>query len=94
MTEDSFKQQIHDAISKTLESGEIAVSWIVVVDIAGPNGARYLSHRGGGGIDGSEPPTPWMALGMGNAISDVARDQMLSVTYIEQDPEDEEDGHR
>jgi hypothetical protein len=87
------RQQLNDAIRAQLADDELAVSWILVVDVAGPSGSRYLSHRAGGGVDGEEPPAPWTALGMGQAICSVANDQMLATTYNELDLEDDADEH-
>lgn len=86
------KTHLHDTISDLLDEGEIAIGWIVIVDVAGPDGARYLSHRDGGGVDGTDPPTPWNAVGMLQAASAVSADKMLTVTYNEQDPDEDFDG--
>jgi len=58
------KQQVHEALADFLDEGEIAVSWCLTIDVAGPDGIRYLAHRAGGGADGQDTPMAWTALGM------------------------------
>ena len=89
----SSRKDLHDAINAQIANDEMAVSWVVVIDVIGPNNTRYLSHRAGGGADGLEAPPPWTVLGMGQAISGIANDQMLTVTYNELDLEDGDDEH-
>jgi hypothetical protein len=55
---------VHAAIGDYLDEGEIAVAWTLTIDVAGPDGTRYLAHRAGGGMDGTDAPTVWTALGM------------------------------
>lgn len=85
------RQQLNDAIRAQLAEDEIAVGWVLVIDVAGPNNSRYLSHRDGGGVDGYDSPTPWSALGMGQALSAIANDKILAATYNELDLEDDAD---
>lgn len=70
-----------------MDEGELAISWCLTIDIAGPDGLRYLLHRAGGGADGTDNPQAWTALGMLQASVDLARDQLLEMSS---DPEDED----
>lgn len=54
----------HDAIEGLLDDGEMAVSWVLAIDVVGPDDVRYLAHRSGGGIDGAAAPTLWAGMGM------------------------------
>lgn len=78
---------VHEALGAYLRPDEIAVGWMVVIDVAGPEGVRYLAHRGGGGADGSESPTAWAALGMLRASMQSAEDQLRSWTVDVEDDE-------
>lgn len=84
---DDAQQRVHEAIGGYLEDGELVIGWVLTIEVATQDDGRYLSHRAGGGIDGSEPPTVWTALGMLEGSSTVARDQLRDWTG---DPEDED----
>jgi hypothetical protein len=71
---------VHDAISAYLAESEIAVAWTLTIDVAGPDGSRYLAHRAGGGIDGRDAPMVWAALGMLRAAMKVAENQLAACT--------------
>lgn len=88
MSEDADKA-VHEALGLYLEEGEIAVAWTLTIDVAGPDGVRYLAHRAGGGADGTDKPMVWAALGMISASKGVAQRQLLAITY--EPLEDEED---
>jgi hypothetical protein len=75
--------EVHDAIGALLDDGEIPVAWALVIDVAGADGMRYLAHRAGGGVDGSERPIVWTVLGMLEASVIVTRDQVREVTVDE-----------
>lgn len=85
------KTSLHDAIQASLDSDEIAISWVLVVDVAGPDETRYLGHRAGGGHDGESMPMSWQALGMMQAAALLASDQVRSHTVDRDDPEGEDD---
>lgn len=85
---DEAKRHLHDAIQGYLDEGEIAISWVLTIDVAGPNDLRYLAHRAGGGADGGDNPMAWTALGMLRASVGVAEAQLLDMTG-DTDDEDE-----
>lgn len=89
MTYDEARALVHDAIGAMLDEGEIAVQWVLTIDVAGPDGTRYLAHRSGGGADGAVSPTQWAALGMLSA-SVVTCEEQLRQTTINREPEDDE----
>ena len=86
---DSASQAIHVAVSDSLDEGEIAVAWCLTIDVAGPDGMRYLAHRAGGGHDGTDKPMAWTALGMLRCSAQLAEDQMRDGTE-DADPDDED----
>lgn len=88
---DEKRRTIHEAIEQTLDDGEIAIAWSVTVDVAGVDGSRHLSHRYGGGSDGTEPPAVWAVLGMLQAAERVAEVQLLEST-VDADAEDDAQG--
>ena len=77
---DEAHEAVHEALSGLLDDGEIAVCWVLTIDVAGPDGMRYLAHRAGGGHDGRDAPMAWTALGMLRASASVAEEQLLSST--------------
>lgn len=87
---DVGQRAVHEAISRWLDDGEIAICWTLTVDVAGQDGERYLAHRAGGGSDGSESPMAWTALGMLESSANLAREQ-LSATTIDREDDDDED---
>lgn len=81
MTDNEQAQRdVHAALAKYLDDGEIAVAWTLTIDIAGPNQSRYLAHRAGGGHDGSDFPMAWTALGMLRSSMQQAEDQLRDAT--------------
>jgi hypothetical protein len=74
------QREVHEAIAGLLGEGEIAVSWVLTIDVAGVDGARYLAHRAGGGSDGAERPMVWTALGMLRAAVRIAENQLDDCT--------------
>jgi len=80
---------VHGALAAYLDENEIAVSWVVVIDVAGQGDIRYLAHRAGGGAGGTDSPTAWAALGMLTCAQALAQEQLTSSTY---DPDDEPPG--
>lgn len=80
-------RKVHEAIGELLGDGELAISWVLTIDVAGPDDLRYLAHRSGGGVDGGENPMAWTALGMLRASVGVAERQLLDMT---EDADDEE----
>jgi hypothetical protein len=79
---------VHQALTDSLDEGEIAISWVVTIDVAGPKDVRYLAHRAGGGADGTDAPMTWQALGMLEASAQLAGDQVRACTF-DADDEDE-----
>jgi hypothetical protein len=86
---DEELRAIHTAIGDSLDEGEIAVSWVLTIDIAGTDDTRYLAHRAGGGADGTDAPMSWTALGMLEASVALATDQVRECSI--QPGEDDED---
>lgn len=83
MTENEYaaaKARVHDAIGGLLDEGELALNWVLTIDVAGPDETRYLAHRAGGGIDGTDNPMVWAAIGMLRAGLVTAEAQLLDVT--------------
>lgn len=85
------KRQVHEAIQSWLKDGELAISWCLTVDVAGPDNQRYLAHRAGGGADGTTNPEAWTALGMLRASVGVAEAQLLDMTFDADEDEEHED---
>lgn len=71
---------VHQGLAEYLDEGEIAVCWTLTIEVAGSEGRRYLAHRAGGGIDGTEGPMPWAALGMLRASMQEAERQLADST--------------
>lgn len=80
MSYEAARQRVHEAIGDLLEEGELAVSWCLTIDVAGPENTRYLAHRAGGGADGQDAPMAWTALGMLRASMKVAEQQLRDAT--------------
>ena len=76
MEADRARRAVHEAVADYLDEGEIAVCWVLTIDVARPDGGRYLAHRAGGGADGADHPMAWVALGMLTASADLARAQL------------------
>lgn len=74
------KAAVHEALAGFLDDGEIAVHWVLTVEVARPDGGHHLDYRAGGGHDGQENPMAWVYLGMAEASAAVARAQMLDDT--------------
>lgn len=88
MTHEGIHTRVHEAIGGLLDDGEFAMAWTLTIDVAGPDGQRYLAHRAGGGADGSEPPMAWTALGMLQASVVVAERQLCDCTEDSDDDGD------
>lgn len=86
MSERPRHQVMHEAIGAMLGEGEIAISWVLTIDVAGADGTRYLAHRAGGGHDGSDSPMAWTALGMLETAAGTARAQLHDMTSELEDP--------
>lgn len=78
----------HQALQGFVDDGELVVAWHVTVEVAGPDDQRYLAHRAGGGLDGTDPPTVWNVVGMLDAARSTARDQLW--TCPEEDEVDDD----
>lgn len=78
-------KDLHEAIEATLDPNEIAIQWIISVEVAGENSARYLVTRGGGGHDGSDEPMSWTVLGLLEASAAIVREHIVDL------PEDGDD---
>jgi hypothetical protein len=83
------QKAVHEALQGYLQDGEIAVHWTLTIDVAAQDDVRYLAHRAGGGVDGTDMPTAWAAAGMLQASSDVARRQLEAMTGPVEDEDDE-----
>jgi hypothetical protein len=83
------RQAVHEAIGQLLDDGEIAISWTLTIDVAGPDRRRYLAHRAGGGADGTDAPMAWTALGMLRSSMQLAEQQLRQGTE-DTDEEDDE----
>lgn len=90
MCEQEAKRRVHEAVGYLLDDGELAISWVLTIDVAGPNDTRYLAHRAGGGVDGADNPMAWTALGMLRASAALAEQQVIASTWGGED-DDEED---
>lgn len=77
---EAAQRSVHAAVLGYLEDDEIAVDWVLTVQVQNSDGVSGLLHRAGGGMDGSNGPSAWAALGMLQASSDIARDQMKAMT--------------
>lgn len=86
MSERTPRQVVHEAIGAMLGEGEIAVAWVLTIDVAGADGSRYLAHRAGGGHDGGDGPMAWTALGMLETAAGTARAQLHDMTTELEDP--------
>lgn len=84
------QREVHAGLQRFLDDGEIAVCWVLTIDVAGPDGKRYLAHRAGGGVDGTDNPMAWTALGMLTASADLARQQLADSSWPADDEEDDE----
>lgn len=91
MDYDEARRRVHEAIGGLLDEGEIALSWCLTIDVAGPDQIRYLAHRSGGGIDGTDSPMAWTALGMLRASVGLAERQVIGMTETCEDEDDGED---
>jgi hypothetical protein len=80
VTYEQAQANVHAAIGGLLADDEFAMGWTLTIDVAGPEGRRYLAHRAGGGADGTESPMAWTALGMLRASAACAEAQLLSTT--------------
>ena len=87
---DSPERAVHDALGGMLDEGEIVMRWMLVIDVIGPDNTRYLSHRAGGGHDGTDKPAAWEAVGMLQASLDIARDQIREMTMDVDEDADED----
>lgn len=90
--DEEAQRHVHDAIGGLLDEGELAIAWVLTIDVAGPEDVRYLAHRAGGGHDGGNSPMAWTALGMLRASVGLAEAQLLEYTRDTEDEEEEEDG--
>lgn len=81
------RRATHEALGGFLDEGELLVSWVVVAEVAGPDHCRYLVHRAGGGVDGTDAPMAWTALGMLQSGARLAEDQ---VAESSRDPDGED----
>lgn len=90
--DDDAKARLHQAIQGLLDEGELALTWVLTIDVAAPDDIRYLAHRAGGGINGQDNPMAWHALGMLQASAKLAEQELLDATYaVDPDIDDLED---
>ncbi len=76
--------EVHRALQGFVDEGELVVAWHVTVEVLAPDDARYLAHRAGGGMDGTDPPTIWNVVGMLDSSLNTAR-QQLRTDDVEED---------
>lgn len=86
---DDAQRAVHEAVGGMLADGEIAINWVLTIDVAGPDNRRYLAHRAGGGHEGTDGPMAWTALGMLRASVGLAEAQLLGMTTDTIDEDDE-----
>ena len=89
--DEDAQRAVHEAIEALLDEHEIAISWVLTIDVAGPDDVRYLAHRAGGGADGNDNPMAWTALGMLRASVGMAEEQLREMTFDSDDEEEEGD---
>jgi hypothetical protein len=74
-------EAVHRAVADYVAAeGEILTQWMLVAEVATPDGGRRLAHRGGGGYNGHDVPAMWTGLGMLEASAHTVRDQLTDVT--------------
>jgi len=81
VTTKDAQRAVHEAVGLFLGENEIAVCWTITIEVAGQDDVRYLAHRAGGGVDGTDAPMCWTALGMLEASRDLALEQLRDSTY-------------
>lgn len=89
MTDDERYAAAHQGLSTLTDDGEIVVKWVAVLEVMGPDDTHYLAHRAGCGLDASDSPMIWDALGLLRAGVIQAEDQLSDLTMPPPD-EDEE----
>lgn len=87
MDEREFQSAINDAIRAHLDEDEVATCWCLTIEVARADGGSHLSHRAGGGFNGTDRPKAWTALGMLQGSVAVATRQLLEQTN---EPEDDD----
>lgn len=87
---EAAQRKVHEALGAYLEDNEIAVGWVLTIEVLTDQNVHGLSHRAGGGMDGTDGPSAWTALGMLEASADVARDQMKAMTWEPSDQDERE----
>lgn len=87
---DKDGRAVHQALGGFLHEGELAIAWTLTIDVAGPDEVRYLAHCSGGGIDGTEAPTDWAALGMLRSSVLNAEQEIDGLTREVDDDQDDE----
>lgn len=88
---DAAARAVHEALRGFLDDGEIAISWCVTIDVAGADDVRYLAHRSGGGLDGTDAPTMWAAVGMIRSSLITAEKQVEDLTRDTDDDDEDDD---
>jgi hypothetical protein len=73
------QQAVHEALKEFLDEDEIPVCWVLTIEIARPDG-NHLLHRAGGGINGTDNPMAWTALGMLQSAAGLAAQQVVDNT--------------
>lgn len=88
MSDDGARVVVHDALQGFLDPGAIVVSWVVTIEVVGPDGVRYLAHRHGGGHDGRDVPTTWAVAGMLESARICTHEQFHHIDPDESEDED------
>lgn len=89
MPEDN-REILHDAISRVIPDDELAIHWIVLVEVAGPEDSGLATYTGGG-IDGTEDPSSWTILGALLATAEVMKDRVLGLAFERGNEDESED---
>lgn len=91
----SAREAVHKALTGFLADGDLLLNWTVTMEVEGQQ-VRYLEHRAGGGIDGTDAPYIWTVIGLLEAALASAHDQMAdlrSAEWRDNEPDDDEDAN-
>lgn len=89
----SAREQVHRALTGFLADGDLLINWTVTMEVEGQR-VRYIEHRAGGGIDGTDAPYIWTIIGLLEAALASAHDQLADLRtaeWADNEPDDDED---
>lgn len=72
------EKRIHKAVERSLPEGDALIGCVIVAEVSSTDGGRYLAHRAT--HIGSDGMMSWTALGMLQAATRVAADQVAATT--------------